>query len=126
LFNDRAKKHYQPVMAAARVLDPVNFLPTRPRAQPLPPMKDLTPEEQEDVVHVVARLAEVSEAEARRELRRFESGTWHPEMTRVANDIMSMAEAAEKLVFIQTNDELATNSDNFDKYNGQNVAIQLF
>ncbi|KAJ9510165.1 hypothetical protein QJQ45_015641, partial [Haematococcus lacustris] len=190
LFNDRAKKHYQPVMAAARVLDPVNFLPTRPRAQPLPPMKDLTPEEQEDVVHVVARLAEVSEAEARRELRRFESGTWHPEMTRVANDIMSMAEAgerdgravtiiapasqrltwwqllaqphfpalakaalrllsvhvstcaaernwsawgrlfadalrssmdmatAEKLVFIQTNDELATNSDNFDKYNG--------
>ncbi|KAJ9510022.1 hypothetical protein QJQ45_011647 [Haematococcus lacustris] len=191
LFNDRAKKHYQPVMAAARVLDPVNFLPTRPRAQPLPPMKDLTPEEQEDVVHVVARLAEVSEAEARRELRRFESGTWHPEMTRVANDIMSMAEAgerdgravtiiapasqrltwwqllaqphfpalakaalrllsvhvstcaaernwsawgrlfadalrssmdmatAEKLVFIQTNDELATNSDNFDKYNGE-------
>ncbi|KAJ9532753.1 hypothetical protein QJQ45_010871 [Haematococcus lacustris] len=198
LFNDRAKKHYQPVMAAARVLDPVNFLPTRPRAQPLPPMKDLTPEEQEDVVHVVARLAEVSEDEARRELRRFESGTWHPEMTRIANDIMSMAEAgerdgravtliapasqrltwwqllaqphfpalakaalrllsvhvstcaaernwsawgrfyadalrssmdmatAEKLVFIQTNDELATNSDSFDKYNGQNVAIQLF
>ncbi|KAJ9511867.1 hypothetical protein QJQ45_004548 [Haematococcus lacustris] len=170
LFNDRAKKHYQP---------------------------DLAPEEQEDVVHVVARLAEVSEAEARRELRRFESGTWHPEMTRVANDIMSMAEAgerdgravtiiapasqrltwwqllaqphfpalakaalrllsvhvstcaaernwsawgrlfadalrssmdmatAEKLVFIQTNDELATNSDNFDKYNGDICGTQV-
>ncbi|KAJ9504991.1 hypothetical protein QJQ45_013397 [Haematococcus lacustris] len=38
---------------------------------------------------------------------------------------MDMA-TAEKLVFIQTNDELATNSDSFEKYNGQNVAIQLF
>ncbi|GFH33490.1 hypothetical protein HaLaN_32871, partial [Haematococcus lacustris] len=74
-------------MAAARVLDPINFLPTRPRAQPLPPMRDLTPEEQEDVVHVIA---------------------------------------PEKLIFIQTNDEVAANYDNIDKSNQQDVAIKLF
>ncbi|KAJ9531054.1 hypothetical protein QJQ45_000931 [Haematococcus lacustris] len=79
-----------------KVLDPVNFLPTRPRAQPLPPMRDLTPEQQEDVVFVVARLAEVSEDEARRELRRFECGAWHHEMIRVANDIMSMTEPGQR------------------------------
>ncbi|KAJ9518761.1 hypothetical protein QJQ45_026025 [Haematococcus lacustris] len=96
LFKDRAKKHYQPVMAAARVLDPVNFIPTRPKAQPLPPMKDLTPEQQEDVVHVVARLAGVSQDVARHELRRFECGAWHHEMIRVANDIMSMSEPGQR------------------------------
>ncbi|KAJ9511091.1 hypothetical protein QJQ45_013156 [Haematococcus lacustris] len=161
-------------------------------------MKDLTPEQQEDVVHVVARLAGVSQDVARHELRRFECGAWHHEMIRVANDIMSMSEpgqrngravtiiaaasqrltwwqiyakpqfpalataalrllsvhvstcasernwsawgrlfddprrsgldmaSAEKLIFIQTNDELAANYDSVDQSNQQDVAISLF
>ncbi|KAJ9515586.1 hypothetical protein QJQ45_021733 [Haematococcus lacustris] len=38
---------------------------------------------------------------------------------------MDMA-TAEKLIFIQTNDEVAANYDNIDKSNQQDVAIKLF
>ncbi|KAJ9525828.1 hypothetical protein QJQ45_009297 [Haematococcus lacustris] len=97
LFRDRAMKHYHPAMAAARywVLDPINFLPTRHGVQPLPPMKDLTVEQQQDVKLVVARLAEVAPDAAAEELDNFEMGAWDPDMTRVANIILRMTKATE-------------------------------
>ncbi|KAJ9522027.1 hypothetical protein QJQ45_005081 [Haematococcus lacustris] len=97
LFRDRAMKHYHPAMAAARywVLDPINFLPTRHGVQPLPPMKDLTAEQQQDVKLVVARLAQVAPDAAAEELDNFEMGAWDPDMTRVANIILRMTKATE-------------------------------
>ncbi|KAJ9518227.1 hypothetical protein QJQ45_010147 [Haematococcus lacustris] len=77
------------------VLDPINFLPTRHGVQPLPSMKDLTAEQQQDVKLVVARLAEVAPDAAAEELDNFEMGAWDPDMTRVANIILRMTKATE-------------------------------
>ncbi|KAJ9518436.1 hypothetical protein QJQ45_018466 [Haematococcus lacustris] len=38
IFKDRAVKHCQPVMAAARLLDPINFFDMGEHAQPVPPL----------------------------------------------------------------------------------------
>ncbi|KAJ9520047.1 hypothetical protein QJQ45_029985 [Haematococcus lacustris] len=80
---------------AILVLDPINFLPTRHGVQPLPPWKDLTAEQQQDVKLVVARLAQVAPDAAAEELDNFEMGAWDPDMTRVANIILRMTKATE-------------------------------
>ncbi|KAJ9527201.1 hypothetical protein QJQ45_025452 [Haematococcus lacustris] len=79
-FRRRRQKHYSPAFAAAFALDPANYKCLAPGTHPRPPMRRLQPSQQEDVVTVVARLAECSLETARRELTLLTLGDWPTDM----------------------------------------------
>ncbi|KAJ9505883.1 hypothetical protein QJQ45_017301 [Haematococcus lacustris] len=79
-FQRRAQTHYSPAYAAAYALDPANYKYLAPGTHPRPTMHRLQPTQQEDVVTVVARLAECSLGAARRELTLLTLGDWPTDM----------------------------------------------
>ncbi|KAJ9523490.1 hypothetical protein QJQ45_007212 [Haematococcus lacustris] len=79
-FRRRRQKHYSPAFAAAFALDPANYKCLAPGTHPRPPMRRLQPSQQEDVVTVVASLAECSLETARRELTLLTLGDWPTDM----------------------------------------------
>ncbi|KAJ9508861.1 hypothetical protein QJQ45_028178 [Haematococcus lacustris] len=79
-FQRRAQTHYSPAYAAAYALDPANYKYLAPGTHPRPIMHRLQPTQQEDVVTVVARLAECSLGAARRELTLLTLGDWPTDM----------------------------------------------
>ncbi|KAJ9524361.1 hypothetical protein QJQ45_008563 [Haematococcus lacustris] len=79
-FQRRAQTHYSPAYAAAYALDPANYKHLAPGTHPRPTMHRLQPTQQEDVVTVVARLAECSLGAARRELTLLTLGDWPTDM----------------------------------------------
>ncbi|KAJ9514658.1 hypothetical protein QJQ45_028369 [Haematococcus lacustris] len=79
-FQRRAQTHYSPAYAAAYALDPANYKCLAPGTHPRPTMHRLQPTQQEDVVTVVAQLAECSLGAARRELTLLTLGDWPTDM----------------------------------------------
>ncbi|KAJ9514190.1 hypothetical protein QJQ45_002278 [Haematococcus lacustris] len=90
IFKDRALKHCQPVMAAARLLDPINFFDMGEHAQPVPPFDSLSEQQQADLAPTVSRLAGASLGAALRELDAFENADWNPAMKRRAQSMLQM------------------------------------
>ncbi|KAJ9515525.1 hypothetical protein QJQ45_021659 [Haematococcus lacustris] len=90
IFKDRALKHCQPVMAAARLLDPINFFDMGEHAQPVPPFDSLSEQQQADLAPTVSRLAGASLGAALRELNAFENADWNPAMKRRAQSMLQM------------------------------------
>ncbi|KAJ9521758.1 hypothetical protein QJQ45_015326 [Haematococcus lacustris] len=88
IFKDRAQKHCQPVMAAARLLDPINFFDMGEHAQP--PFDSLSEQQQADLAPTVSRLAGASLGAALRELNAFENADWNPAMKRRAQSMLQM------------------------------------
>ncbi|KAJ9514252.1 hypothetical protein QJQ45_012239 [Haematococcus lacustris] len=90
IFKDRAVKHCQPVMAAARLLDPINFFDMGEHAQPVPPFDNLNEQQQADLAPTVSRLAGASIGAAIRELNAFENAEWNAAMKRRAQSMLQM------------------------------------
>ncbi|KAJ9517343.1 hypothetical protein QJQ45_016713, partial [Haematococcus lacustris] len=90
IFKDRAVKHCQPVMAAARLLDPINFFDMGEHAQPVPSFDSLSEQQQADLAPTVSRLAGASIGAAIRELNAFENAEWNAAMKRRAQSMLQM------------------------------------
>ena len=68
-------KHYQPVMAAAFALDPLNFSQT-PRFQPHAPLDQLSDKELQDVEDTVVRLSGGLRDDVKEELKNLDGDGW--------------------------------------------------
>ncbi|KAJ9511211.1 hypothetical protein QJQ45_017083 [Haematococcus lacustris] len=98
LFKNRATKHYQPVMAVARLLDPINFKYLNHVEQPYPDFEILTETQRVELEPTIARLAEVPIGLVQAELSRFENTDWSPAMKRRALSILSIQQPPGRAV----------------------------
>ncbi|GFH11070.1 dimer_Tnp_hAT domain-containing protein, partial [Haematococcus lacustris] len=77
-------------MAAARLLDPINFKYLNHVAQPYPDFEILTEMQRVELEPTIARLAEVPIREVQVELSKFENTDWSPAMKRKALSMLSI------------------------------------
>lgn len=93
-YERRFKKHYHPAMAAARLLDPINFVRSQGETQPRLDLDGLRPGQREEVVQLITRLngKNVRDADAKaaveEELDQLDMGAWPDSMKRMGTKLM--------------------------------------
>ncbi|KAJ9505608.1 hypothetical protein QJQ45_011235 [Haematococcus lacustris] len=93
-FKRRAEMHYDPVHAAAYVVDPAHFKAPRDGLHARPPFTNVTTKQLQDTIDTVARLSKGSTAAVRKELAALKLGKWSDDMVR---DLASIQEQTRTL-----------------------------
>ncbi|KAJ9520773.1 hypothetical protein QJQ45_007632 [Haematococcus lacustris] len=93
-FKRRAEMHYDPVHAAAYVVEPAHFKAPRDGLHARPPFTHVTTKQLQDTIDTVARLSKGSTAAVRKELAALKLGKWSDDMVR---DLASIQEQTRTL-----------------------------